>query len=195
MNFPIPWLVKCNNLLFSYRSDMNYYFRSSTCRCLIVCEEISLWFTSQLMSKALIWGIFLFHFENTPFINEASDRKVSCFIDIAFNLHKTWKATNADTLCSSADWPITPNLVYEFSRISLISTCRSRTPSSAGKRKKDVNSPAIREIHKVKGTDGSERVTISCATETEWSWLQMITFLGKTEEELASIGGKNPTKP
>ncbi|XP_030837443.1 uncharacterized protein LOC764814 isoform X2 [Strongylocentrotus purpuratus] len=76
---------------------------------------------------------------------------------------------------------------------------RSRTPSSAGKRKKDVNSPAIREVHKVKGMDGSERVTISCATETEWSWLQMITFLGKTEEELASIGGtlrpKTPTEP
>ncbi|XP_041482634.1 uncharacterized protein LOC121429592 isoform X2 [Lytechinus variegatus] len=75
---------------------------------------------------------------------------------------------------------------------------RSHSPSSAGKRKKDIKSPAFREVHKVIDADGSERVTISCATETEWSWLQMIKFLGKTEEELATIGGslrpKTPTE-
>ncbi|XP_071508726.1 uncharacterized protein [Diadema antillarum] len=61
---------------------------------------------------------------------------------------------------------------------------------SLKREKKSYPSPAVREVHRTKQSNGMERVTISCPTETEWSWLEMVKFLGKTEEELTAISGK-----
>ena len=67
---------------------------------------------------------------------------------------------------------------------------RSQSATSVERKKNSYKSLAVREVHKTRGEDGKEKITVSMPTETEWSWLEMIKFLGKTEEELATLTGK-----
>ena len=55
---------------------------------------------------------------------------------------------------------------------------------------RNIPSPANREVIKVKNPDGSEKVSVSIATETEWSWLESVRLVGKLDEKDSLTGGR-----
>ncbi|XP_022087997.1 glutamate-rich protein 6-like isoform X2 [Acanthaster planci] len=62
----------------------------------------------------------------------------------------------------------------------------TRTPAKSPEKtgRSSLKSPAIREVVRQKNPDGTERIGVSIATETEWSWLESVTLAGKGEVEL-----------
>ncbi|XP_038049942.1 glutamate-rich protein 6-like isoform X2 [Patiria miniata] len=61
-------------------------------------------------------------------------------------------------------------------------TSQTKSPEKATR--SSVKSPAITEVVKRKNPDGTERIGVSIATETEWSWLESVALAGKGEVEL-----------
>ncbi|XP_071798226.1 uncharacterized protein [Asterias amurensis] len=67
----------------------------------------------------------------------------------------------------------------------------SLSPEKASRQ--STKSPADREVIRRKNPDGTERIGVSIATETEWSWLESMSLAGKAEEDLQN-GDKNKTQ-